>query len=114
MLAYMLSASSKPHQYTRSLVLFLLQWDHAVHDALPAAVFVEETCEVSISRLGTATSMDLRKRSVDEFSRLYASLGPATSSFLCPFPTHNFIYGHSCVKSSLGEGTDREHVVPRF
>ena len=66
---------SEKTEYTRVLALSILTWSPFL-SSLPAAVFVEEVLEASLSRLGRFCATDLRRHSVEHFSDAFASLGP--------------------------------------
>ena len=51
--------------YVNTLFLGLAMWNN-VHDALPAAVFVEERCEGLLSRLSCISTKDKAARSVKD------------------------------------------------
>lgn len=53
---------------------------------LPAAVFVEEVLEASLSRLSRYCGTDLRTHTVEQFSDAYASLGPGPQLADCSHP----------------------------
>lgn len=65
----------KSNCYQRGLALALSMWTPA-HDCLPAAVFVEEPLEASISRLMRSTGQGMTAHTAGAFSLQYTSLGP--------------------------------------
>ena len=67
---------SEKTEYTRVLLLAILTWSPFL-SSLPAAAFVEEVMEASLSRLGRFCATDLRRHSVNDFSDAFASLGPS-------------------------------------
>ena len=75
-LGYLLALEkSHRNEYCRVLSMALVTWS-PYHSILPAAVFVEEVLEASLSRLNRFCATDLRAHSVGQFSEAYASLGP--------------------------------------
>jgi hypothetical protein len=62
-------------EYIRNLVIMDLLWTK-FHDGLPAAAFVEECLESSLSTLARSKRTDPRATTVQEFSDLYGALGP--------------------------------------
>ena len=76
-LAFLLALEkSEKNEYCRVIAMALLTWTN-FHSSLPAAAFVEEVLEASLSRLGRLCATDLRRHSVGHFSEAYASLGPS-------------------------------------
>lgn len=67
-------------EYLRGLSLAQLLWNPAVHSVLPAAAYVEECLEASISRLHAAAGEDLSASNVDRLSLLYRAMGPPRRS----------------------------------
>ena len=65
---------SERNEYCRVISMSLLTWA-PVHSRLPAATFMEEVNEASLSRLTRFCNTDLRRRTVGDFSDAYASLG---------------------------------------
>ena len=77
-LAFLLSLEkSEKNEYCQVISMAILTWS-PFHSALPAAAFVEEVMEASLSRLTRFCATDLRLHSVDDFSDAYASLGLST------------------------------------
>jgi hypothetical protein len=64
-------------EYIRSLALTLLYWT-PYHSALPAAAFVEESLEASLSRLARMLSGAYHADTVSDIGAVYASLGRAS------------------------------------
>ena len=74
-LTYLLALEkSYRNEYCRVISMTLLTWT-PWHSSLPAALFVEEHLEASLSRLQRFCATDLRTYSVDAFSAAYAALG---------------------------------------
>ena len=64
------------NEYCRVLGVALVQWS-AFHGHLPAAFFMEEVNQASLSRLAQFCTTDLRRHTVAQFSEAYAALGPS-------------------------------------
>ena len=79
-----LLALEKSHrnEYCRVISMALLHWT-PYHSMLPAATYVEEVLEASLSRLTRFCDTDLRAHTVEHFSEAYASLGPGRSVADC-------------------------------
>ena len=74
-LGFLLSLEkTEKNEYCRVTALAILTWSPFL-SSLPAAVFVEEVLEASLSRLGRFCATDLRRHTVEQFSEAYASLG---------------------------------------
>jgi hypothetical protein len=74
-LGYLLALEkSHRNEYCRVISMAVVTWS-PYHSGLPAAVFVEEVLEASLSRLNRFCATDLRAHSVEQFSEAYASLG---------------------------------------
>ena len=85
-LTYLLSLEkSNRNEYCRVLSMALLFWT-PYHSMLPAAAFVEEVLEASLSRLSRYCGTDLRTHTVEQFSDAYASLGPGPQLADCSHP----------------------------
>ena len=69
--------NGKVTEYVRGIVLALMTWSDEVHGRLPGCAFVEEAMEASLSRLAQAAGTDLRAKTAQEFTDMYAALGPA-------------------------------------
>ena len=67
------AASRSP--YMPSLAVTLLSWTEW-HDDLPAAFFVEESCEAQLSVLGSSCMRHTGSTTVEQVSDLYVNLGP--------------------------------------
>ena len=82
-LGYLLALEkSHRNEYCRVVSMALVTWS-PYHSILPAAVFVEEVLEASLSRLNRFCATDLRAHSVAQFSEAYASLGPGRELAEC-------------------------------
>jgi hypothetical protein len=79
-LVYLLALEkSERNEYCRVISMALLTWSPFL-SSLPAAVFVEEVLEASLSRLNRYCATDLRTHTVGQFSDAYASMGPSHRS----------------------------------
>lgn len=67
---------SYKNEYIRCMCVASLLWSKQA-ETLPACAFVEEALESSLSRLASIAGTDLRTHTVQQFSDMYAALGPA-------------------------------------
>ena len=65
---------SEKNEYCRVISMAIVTWNPLL-SSLPAAAFVEEVLEASLSKLARFCATDLRRHSVTHFSEAFASLG---------------------------------------
>ena len=70
---------SEKNEYCRVISMTIVTWNPLL-SSLPAAAFVEEVLEASLSRLGRFCATDLRRHTVPHFSEAFASLGSGKKS----------------------------------
>ena len=73
LLCGLLGDKAKLSEYARSISVALLAWT-PWHDAVPAAAYVEESCEAQLSKLGSALKRNPHATGVGEVSDLYVLL----------------------------------------
>lgn len=66
-----LDGRKREFEYSRSLAVMLLSWSE-LHSDLPAALFVEETLEASLSRLAAAAAAGYRIDTATDLGRVYS------------------------------------------
>ena len=73
LLCGLLGDKAKLSEYARSISVALMFWT-AWHDAVPAAAYVEESCEAQLSKLASALKRNPHATGIGEVSDLYVVL----------------------------------------
>ena len=95
-------------EYARSISVALLSWT-AWHDAVPAAAYVEESCEAQLAMLSSALKRNPHATGIGDVSDLYVLLPPVDER---PHPAKHHPVSHALQQALVANLTHYVHTGP--